>query len=188
MQPLSYQMLPYSCWVTSMLNGLLVLYRDKNRMSGLVYRLLHAVLTEDGVYTQGRPGNDISTILEAVQIRSKLKIYHYDDVAVADAIRKLTFNNQVAVCVVDSGSHAILLTGRTNGWIEAFDPDWDMVKRKKEIPNAYITQPEVSRKCRRGQINLLIEENYLLRSRGGKRGGNHLGAISERTLTVLEKL
>jgi len=171
-----------------MLNGLLVLYRDKNRISGLVYRLLHAVLTEDGVYTQGKPGNDLSTVLEAVQIRSKLKIYHYDNVAVADAIRRLTFNKQVAVCVVNSGRHAILLLGRSNGWIEAFDPDWDGVKRKREIPKAYITQPEVHSKYRRGQINLLIYEDYLYRSRGGKRGGNHLGAVCARTLTVMEQM
>lgn len=187
MQPLAYQILPYSCWVTSMLNGLLILYGNKNRMSGLVYRLLHDVLTEDGVFTQGRPGNDFSTILAAIQVRSKLKVHHYDDVAVAGAIRQLTFNGQVAICSVNSGTHAILLIGKKGGWFEAFDPDWDSVKRKREIPDAYITQPEASRKSRRGQINLLIEENYLLRSRGGKRGGNHLGAVCARTLTVIEK-
>lgn len=187
MQPLSYQMLPYSCWVTSMLNAVLVLYGDKNRISGLVYRLLHAVLTEDGVYTQHKPGNDISTVLEAVQLRSRLKIRHYDKDDVSVAIRKLHFKNQVAVCLVDSGKHAILLTGKMNGFYEVFDPDWDGVKRKMILPGAYITQPEIMQKSRRGQVNLLIEENYFFRTRGGKIGGNHLGAISSRTLTVLEK-
>lgn len=187
MQPLSYQVLPFSCWVTSMLNGILMLHRDKNRISGLVYRLLHNILTEDGVYTSGKPGNDITTVLEAVQTRSRLKVRHYDDVLVADALRQLHFKNQVAICSVDSGRHAILLSGRIDGWIEAFDPDWDGVKLKRCIPNAYITQPEVSRKHRQGQVNLLICEDYLLRSRGGKKGGNHLGAIRDRSLTVLEK-
>lgn len=187
MQPLSYQILPFSCWVTSMLNGILILHRDKNRISGLVYRLLHDVLTEDGVYTTGRPGNDISTVLEAVQIRSKLKVRHYDAVAVATAVRKLHFKNQVAICVVNSGTHSILLTGRSNKFYEAFDPDWDGVKRKEVYPDAYITQPEVRGKHRQGQVNLLIHEDYLLRSRGGKRGGNHLGAVRDRSLTVLEK-
>ena len=170
-----------------MLNGILILYGNKNRISGLVYRLLHDVLTEDGVYTQGKPGNDIITVLEAIQTRSKLTVHHYDDVAVADAIRKLHFKNQVAVCLVNSGRHAILLTGRAQGFVECFDPDWDGVKEKQELPNAYITQPEVRKKSRHGQVNLLIDENYLLRSRGGKYGGNHLGAVSERSLTVLEK-
>ncbi|MBU1215714.1 MAG: hypothetical protein KKA63_10795 [Gammaproteobacteria bacterium] len=170
-----------------MLNGLLILYGNKNRMSGLVYRLLHDVLTEDGVYTQGKPGNDIRAVLEAIQIRSRLKVHHYDDVAVANALRKLTFDKQVAICVVNSGTHAILLTGKTDGWYHAFDPDWDGVKRKQEFLDAYITQPEVGRKSMRGKVNLLIEENYLLRSRGGKRGGNHLGAVCARTLTVIEK-
>lgn len=168
-----------------MLNGLLVLYGDKNKMSGLVYRLLHTVLTEDGVFTKVRPGNDISTVLEAVQIRSGLKVRHYDDVEVADAIRKINFNKQIAVCVVDSGQHAILLTGRTNGWIEAFDPDWDSVKRKYELPNAYIIQPEMNKKCLRGRINVLIEESYLVRTRGDRKGRYHMGAIASRTLTVM---
>lgn len=170
-----------------MLNGLLILNGNKNRISGLIYRLLHAVLTEDGVFTQGKPGNDFSTVLKAVQIRSGLKVHHYDDVEVAEAIKKLNFKMQVAVCVVDSGQHAILLTGRSDGWIEAFDPDWDAVKRKKLIPNAFIVQPEEHKKYIRGQINVLIEENYLFRSRGGKQGGYHMGAISARTLTVMEK-
>jgi hypothetical protein len=87
MQPLSYQILPFSCWVTSMLNGLLVLHKDKNKISGLVYRLLHAVLTDEGVYTQGQPGCDLNTILSAVQFSSGLKVRHYNNVAVAGAIR-----------------------------------------------------------------------------------------------------
>jgi len=187
MQPLSYQILPFSCWPQSMLNGILILYGNKNRISGLVYRLLHDVLTEDGVYTQGKPGNDIITVLEAIQTRSKLKIHHYDDADVAEAIRKLHFNKQVAVCIVNSGTHAILLTGRARGFIECFDPDWDSVKKKQEFKNAYITQPEVTRKSRQGQVNLLIDESYLLRSRGGRHGGNHMGAVRARSLTVLEK-
>lgn len=170
-----------------MLNGLLILYGNKSRMSGLVYRLLHVVLTEEGVFIQGRFGHDISAVLEAIQVRSKLKVHHYDDAAVADAIRGLTFDRQVAICVVNSGSHAILLTGKTDGWYHAFDPDWEGVKKKQKIPDAYITQPEMGRKSRHGQINLLIEENYLLRSRGGKHGGNHLGAVCARSLTVIEK-
>lgn len=186
MQPLSYQILPNNCWVTSMLNGLLVLYGDKERIPNLVYRLLHTVHTDEGVDTECKPGNDICTVLDAVQTRSKLKVSHYDDAAVADAIRKLHFKKQVAVCGVSSGTHVILLIGKENGYYEAFDPDWNGVKRKREVPNAYITQPEVSVKSKRGLINLLIEENYLFRSRGGKRGGNHLGAVHARCLTVLE--
>ena len=187
MQPLSYQILPFSCWVTSMLNGLLVLHKDKNKISGLVYRLLHAVLTDEGVYTQGQPGCDLNTILSAIQISSGLKVRHYNNVAVANAICKLDFQRQVAVCGVDGGRHVILLTGREGGWIEAFDPDWDGVKVKWEIAEAYITQPLISKKRRRGQVNVLINENYLMRTRGHKRGGYHMGAVNSRTLTVLEK-
>jgi hypothetical protein len=187
MQPLSYQIHPSSCWVTSMLNGLLLLYGNKNRISTLVYRLLHSVLTDEGVYTQGKLGTDLSAVLMAIQIRTGLKVHHYDSDEVEIAVRNLNFQKQVAVCVVNAGQHAILLIGRSDGWIEAFDPDWDGVKQKREIPDAYITQPEIRKKRRLGQINVLIHESYLVRSRGNKRGGYHMGAVSSRTLTVMEK-
>lgn len=187
MQPLSYQILPCSCWVTSMLNGLLLLYGDKNRMPGLVYRLLHAVLTDEGVNTQGSLKNDLSTVLEAIQIRTGLRVLNYHGTEVEAAIRELNFIKQVAVCDIDAGTHSILLSGRSNGGIEAFDPDWDSVKKKREKPNAYVVQPEENRQRRRGQVNVLIAEEHLLHARRMRKGEFKMGAVTTRTLTVLEK-
>jgi hypothetical protein len=170
-----------------MMNGLLVLLGNKNRISWLIYKLLHAVLTEDGVSTQEKPGNDINTVLKAVQTRTKIKVRHYDASAVEGAIRKLHFKDQVAVCLVDAGCHAILLTGRSSGWIEAFDPDWDGVKSEKVVPHAYIIQPSQKRECQRGRMNILINESYLLKTRCGKKGGYSMGAVSARSLTVMER-
>jgi len=187
MQPLSYQLLPYSCWVTSMLNGLIMLYGDKNKMPGLVYRLLHALLTDEGVDTQGKLKSDMSTVLEAVQIRTGLRVSNYLGVEVEGALRKLNFKNQVAVCDIDAGGHAILLLGKSNGWIEAFDPDWDSVRRKRSSPNAYQVRPDDHTKCRRGQVNVLIEMEYLIRPKGRHKKGFKMGAVKCRSLTVMEK-
>lgn len=184
MQPLSYQILPCSCWVTSMLNGLLLLYGDKNRMPGLVYRLLHAVLTDEGVHTQGSLKNDLSTVLEAIQIRTGLRVLNYHGPEVEAAIRELNFIKQVAVCDIDAGTHSILLSGRSNGWIEAFDPDWDSVKKKREKPNAYAVQPEDNRPRR---VNVLIAEEHLLHARRMRKGEFKMGAVACRSLTVIEK-
>lgn len=187
MQPLSFQILPYSCWVTSMLNGLLLLYGDKNRIPGLVYRLLHAVLTDEGVFNQGSLKNDWSTVLEAIQIRTGLRVLNYHGAEVEAAIRKLHFIKQVAVCDIDAGTHSILLSGRFNGWIEAFDPDWDSVKKKREKLNAYVVQPEENWLRQRGRVNILIMEKHLLNARIVRMGEFKMGAVTSRTLTVLEK-
>jgi hypothetical protein len=187
MQPLSYQILPCSCWVTSMLNGLLLLHGDKNRMSGFVYRLLHAVLTDEGVYVHGKLKHDLSTVIEAIQIRTGLRIKYYLGPDVEAALKKLNFRNQVAVCDVDAGEHVILLTGRSNGWIEAFDPDWHNVKVRRQKKNAYVVQPDIGGQFRRCRVNILIDEDYLLRKGSGRKGEFQMGAIAFRSLTVMEK-
>lgn len=187
MQPLSYQILTNSCWVTSMLNGLLLLNGDKNKMSGLVYRILHAVLTDEGVYTSGRPRNDWITVLEAIQIHTSLYIKVYLGADVEPALRKLKFNNQVAVCDIESGGHSILLTGRSGRWIDAFDPDWNNIKMPRNKPNAYVVQPEETRQHRLARVNVLIIEDYLLRSGRGRMGDFQMGAVATRTLIILEK-
>lgn len=187
MQPLSYQILPCSCWVTSMLNGLLMLHGDKNRMSGLVYRFLHTVLTDEGVYTQGRSKTDLAAVFQAIEVRAGIRVSFYFGADVECAVRKLNFIKQVAVCDIDSGEHAILLTGRFKGWIEAFDPDWHNVKHRREHPQSYIVQPDSHKSCRDGQTNLLINENYLVSLRRGHKGEFRMGAVKSRTLTVMEK-
>lgn len=187
MQPLSYQVLPNSCWVTSMLNGLLLLNGDKNKMSGLVYRILHAVLTDDGVCTSGRPGNDWITVLEAIQIHTNLHIKVYLGADVEPALRKLKFSNQVAVCDIEAGGHSILLTGRSGRWIDAFDPDWNNIKMRRNKPNAYVVQPDEIRQHRLARVNVLIIEDYLLRSGRGRKGDFQMGAVATRILITLEK-
>ncbi|MEJ1959409.1 MAG: hypothetical protein WDM70_08275 [Nitrosomonadales bacterium] len=187
MQPLSYQILPCSCWVTSMLNGLLLLCGNKNRMSGFVYRMIHAVLTDEGVPSNGRQKRDLNTAIEAIAIHSGLRIRHYLGPDVEDALRKLTFQNQVALCDIDSGGHVILLTGRSCGWIEAFDPDWHNVKVKREKPDAYVVQPHFGRHCKRCRVNVLIAETHLLHVSRGRNREFQMGAVSSRSLTVMQK-
>jgi len=170
-----------------MLNGLLILYGDKNKMPGLVYRLLHAVLTDEGVDSQGKYKSDMSTVLAAVQNRTGLRVRNYIGEDVDGALRKLHFRNQVAVCDIDAGDHAILLLGKSKGWIEAFDPDWDSVRKKRMSPNAYEVRSDQFMKCRSGKVNVLIEMEYLIRPRGRHRGGFKMGAVTSRSLTVMEK-
>jgi len=170
-----------------MLNGLLLLYGDNNRMSGFVYRLIHAVLTDDGVPIHGKLKHDLSTVIEAIQIRTGLRIRSYQGEEVESAFKKLNFRNQVAVCDTVSGGHSILLTGKSGGWIEAFDPSWHRVKRKREKLNAYVVQPDFNQQCKRSRVNVLIAEDYLLRNRCGRKGDFQMGAVASRNLIVMKK-
>ncbi|MGA7494909.1 MAG: hypothetical protein WB930_21195 [Syntrophobacteraceae bacterium] len=188
MQPLSYQILPSSCWVTSMLNGLLLLYGDKNKIPGLVYRLLHAVLTDEGVASQGSVRNDWKIVLDAIQSRTGLRVENFQGPEVETTLRNLNFKKQVAVCDIVAGSHSILLTGRSGGWIEVFDPDWDNVKKKREKQDAYFVQPAENKQRRAGRVNVLLAEDYLLRAGRGRKSEFQMGAVLARNLTVLEKL
>ena len=180
-------MLPSSCWVTSMLNGLLLLHGDKNKMSELAYKFLHTVLTDDGVFTSGKRRADWITVLDAIQKHTNIVIKIYMGADVEPALRKLKFRNQIAVCDIDSGGHVVLLSGRSGGWLEVFDPDWHNVKKRRTKVNAYIVQPEELSQNRRARINLLINEDYLIRSGRGGRAEFQMGAVSTRTLTILGK-
>jgi len=65
-QPLSYQTLPCSCWVTSVINGLLCLHKDKNAIPGFALRLLHSVLTDEGVENSKSTKADWEIVMEAI--------------------------------------------------------------------------------------------------------------------------
>lgn len=170
-----------------MLNGLLFLYRDKNRMSGLVYRFLHSVLTDEGVNTQGMARHDWMAVMEAIEIRTGLDIEVFIGEEVAQAFSTVDFNRQVVVCDIDSGTHSILLSGRRNGWLEGFDPDWHNIKIKRERAGSYIVRPYDSRKRLRDRTNVLINEEYLLKSGRGKKGEFQMGAVASRNLVVMRR-
>ncbi len=164
-----------------------MLYGDRNKMSGLVYRLLHTILTDEGVHTQGRNKHDWLAVMRAIEMRTGISITIYMGAEVDAALRKLHFSKQVAICDLFSGRHSILLTGKVGGWVEAFDPDWHNVRVRREKLHAYIVQPEDCIQCRRGLANVLIDEEYLLIAGRGSRGEFQMGSIASRTLTVMEK-
>ncbi len=170
-----------------MLNGLLLLLGDKNKIPGLVYRLLRAVLTDEGVCSQGSARNDWKIVLDAIRNRTGLSVENFQGPEVETTLRMLSFKKQVAVFDIAGGSHSILLTGRSEGWIEAFDPDWDNVKKKREKPNAYVVQPQENKQRRADWVNVILAEDYLLRAGRGRKGEFQMGAMAARTLTVLEK-
>ncbi len=186
MQPLNYQILPNSCWVTSMMNSIVLLYRNKNSVPPLVYRLVHSILTDDGVYSNGGAKKDFVTILKALESRTGMKIDLYEGEDVGPAIRGLHFRSQVVVCDIDAGSHSILLHRRNKKWIEGFDPDWDGVRKGHSKDGKYEELPDVGKR-EGGIVNVRIEQEYLIKTGSGKTGRFQMGRVDARVAVVMEK-
>ena len=186
-QPLSYQIHPRSCWVTSVLNGLLYLYGNKSKIpnSQFAYRMLHAVLTDHGV------GADTGWefVLAAIGKSMGLTIDTSKGDEVEGAIEKLDFSNQVAVCDVHGGGHSILLLGKNDQGYFVFDPDWENVKESAYHAGEYSTDPanpaRPNQKLRLS--NLWISKAHLLSVKKGVPGYFRLTAAKNRTLSVMTK-
>lgn len=105
------------------MNGLLVLSGDKSNIPTLAYRLLHTVLTHEGVLSSGPHKEEWKVVLKAVNETTGFEILNFFSSEVEVEIAKINFKKQVAVCDTESGSHSVLLSGRSGEWIEGFDPD-----------------------------------------------------------------
>lgn len=185
MQPLSYQIYRSSCWITSVLNGFLVIYRDKNKIPTLVYRLLNAILTDEGVSGVGPSKRDWEIVLKAIETATgcHITIYHAEDVG--SRIDALHFNQQVAICDTEAGGHSVLLTGRSaDGWLEGFDPDWDNVKDGHGAPGEYAVFPEgiQGAQC---NVNFRVNPEYCVATHV-EAGKLKMGTIKSRILVVIQ--
>ena len=185
MQPLSYQSLPTSCWITSMINGMLFLLKDNKKISLLAYRLLHELLVDEGVfcYTQKELKN-FKIIICAVEACSGIQIRFFRQTEVETELENLHFRNQVAVCDIGAGEHSILITKLNNSWFEGFDPWWDSVKGNPFDKEKYKTYAPF-KEGTQGTVNVRIQKDHLLKSRNIK--PYQMGSIKYRFMTVLTK-
>ena len=187
MQPLSYQVLPCSCWVTSVTNGLLCLFKDKNKIPGLVLRLLHVVLTDEGVLnSESSKKKDWEIILNAVKEKCNLGISTHTGIDVEKSLLSLDFGDSVVIADIGAGTHSILLSSRDGDWFLGFDPDWDQVKKGGSVEGQYQTLP--NSELKKGvQYNVKIHKDHLFRGKATKKQPFAMGAVRSRTITVISK-
>jgi hypothetical protein len=186
-QPLSYQTLPCSCWVTSVTNGLLCLYGDKKQIPGFVLRLLHSVLTDEGVYNSGTPKADWEIVMEAIATKCKMQIKSHKKEKVRNALLRVDFTHSVVVCDIGAGTHSILINQKEGDWYFGFDPDWDQVKSGKSKSGEYDIFPNVN-KALEGRVNVKIHKDHLFNERATKHKIFAMGAVNDRNITVLSLL
>lgn len=184
-QPLSYQVHLNSCWTTSVSNALLVLYRDKDKIPTLAYRLLNAVLTNDGVLSTGTSGKDWRIVLEALSIATGFSIQTFEGDQVEGALRELHFKKQVAVCDTELGGHSILLTGKNAKNLQGFDPDWNNVKDGSNSDHLHLyPDSEPGAQC---HINFEVDLEHFAAVKQRTSLKLRMGRVPERVMTVFER-
>ncbi len=180
-QPFSYQVLPCSCWVTSVTNGLLHLFGKKNEKLNLSYRLLHTVLTDEGVYDR-----NWEIILNTVATICGFDFVHYKGELVKTKLKEVDFKSSIVICDIQSAAHSILIIQKEKDWYHAFDPDWDQINRNESRKNEFEILPDVP-KYNSGKVNVKISEGHLLKDRATKNACFAMGAESSRNITVITK-
>ena len=136
MQPLAYQIGRSTCWITSIINGIMFL-RNGERIGYLQYKIMQHALSSflrsgkkgewEGVWFETDEEFGVyDDVMKFSETLFSLSIRTVRDAEVADATRHLDFVDQVAICDVGNGDHSILLNGKSKcgNWLSAFDPWW----------------------------------------------------------------
>lgn len=136
MQPLAYQIGRSTCWVTSIINGIMFL-RNGERIGYLQYKTMQSTLNSflrsekkgksEGIWFETDEEFGVyENVIKLLESFFALRICTKTCAEVADAIRQLHFNKQVAICSVGNGDHGILLNAKSECgcWLSAFDPWW----------------------------------------------------------------
>jgi hypothetical protein len=184
MHPLSYQPLATSCWVTSMLNGILYLNNDRY-VPFMAHRLLNNLHIEEGVfYYTKKQKKEFEAVIKAIGECAGIEITYATGRNVEGCLSALDFSRQVAVCDIGAGDHSILINGESDGVFLAFDPYWENVKKGESVEGEYETCPAYFSDSSYS-VNLRVWKDHLFLKKKGN--GFRMGAESKRFATVLTK-
>ena len=185
MQPLSYQPTNTTCWVTCVLNGLLVL-RNGERITPEVYMLLHTLQSCTGVDYWNEAYCSFRKIVDCVENIMGLQIMYYWKRCVATALQELNFKDQIAICDIHSAEHSILLHGKQDRlpkekaewWFNCFDSYWCNMEVNANPAN-FETYPQGH------HVNLKVRQEHLLKM--GCQKDFRMGNQKSRCLMVIQE-
>ena len=196
-QPLAYQIGRSTCWVTSIINGIMFL-RNGERIGYLQYKTMQSTLNSflrsgkegkyEGVWFETDEEFGVyENVMKLLENTFSLCIRTASGAEVADEIRRLHFCKQVAVCSVGNGDHGILLNGKSEcgNWLLAFDPWWYDDKRtgnkNVQFPKNGTSTNVRIKMCHLFEPYVRFKEEYKT-GRAYPMGMN----LDERCLTVIE--
>ena len=132
-QPLSYQTTANSCWLTSMLNGMLHLLGDAGSIPTLASHILHSMVTDAGAdFDYKKYSESYDRVFECLETLAKLEISTETGSKSKRTLGSMCFAGKVAICDIHNGEHSILLTERKGDWYIGFDPLWEHVVTSHE--------------------------------------------------------
>ena len=179
-QPLNYQSVGVSCWVASVMNALLVLKKEKEKIPVLAIRLLLSVLSEKGV-----DNDDAKIIISAIGKLCKLsvEVIESEKDKIINKVKNIQ-ENEVIIADTYSGNHSILILGRDGEWFKVFDPNWDKVKDGKQTED-YKCLPDSVPEQERGRVNALVSASAFFCERPSRNNRFAFGTEEEWTIIVL---
>ena len=171
MQPLYYQIGTTTCWITSIINGIIYLRgkyggNEDARIESCHYKTLNAelnsILRSNGVfYDAENDTSDLDHILNVLGACFSMRFRCVRKKDVVGKILDLEFEREVVVCDIGNGAHSILLNGKSEcgNWLDAFDPWWYEQDQSREEVTPI---DKVERLCG-ASVNVRIDLNHLLR-------------------------
>lgn len=175
-QPLNYQSVGVSCWVTSVMNALLILKKEKEKIPVLANRLLFSILSEEGV-----EDSDAKIIISAVGELCDLsvEVIESEKGIIINRVKNIQ-DNEVIIADTGSGEHSILILGRDDSRFNVFDPDWNNVKDGKETED-YICLPDAEM----GRVNAKVSKSAFFDRNASKNNRFAFGSKKEWTIIVM---
>lgn len=180
-QPLSYQQQSCSCWITSMMNGMIFLLGNSNEISNELARIIYAGSSGDG--TRNDQASDLLCLINHNKIPIECECKERDKVS-KNLIRKSLRDDAVIISDTMSGDHSILLTKMEGDFIFLFDPWWKNIRTmpfKSEGKFQRITNEEYYN----GKVHIeeLFREKYLNK----KHTPFTMGAVPSRYVVIMER-
>jgi hypothetical protein len=185
-QPLSYQKEDCSCWVTSVLNGLVYLLEKPENIPNYVARMLYAGSSNSG--TENQQAEILVGVIGRSRIGVKLRIVTGKKVTGKFILSQLKNKKKKRALVADTfnGKHSVLLVGLdASNNVLLFDPWWENI-----IASPRNCKPNFKRVPDGRLNNAVVSIAELSRtSNGGKSKAPFcMGLFRNRYLVIMEKV
>lgn len=180
-QPLGYQQQSCSCWITSMMNGMLFLLGNSDKISNELARIIYA--GSSGYGTRNDQASDLLCLINNNKIPINCECKEKEEVS-RNLIRKSLKDDAVIISDTMSGDHSILLTKMEGDFIFLFDPWWKNI-RTMPFESEGKFQRITNKNYYNGKVH--IEELFGGRYLNEKHTPFTMGAVSSRYVVIMEK-
>ena len=175
-QPLGYQQQADSCWITSMMNAMVFLHGNANKIPNELARILYAISSKDG--TENKEAERIVDFInDYKELKIKCEICEGETIA-EDLLKDVIEKGSVIVADVQAGCHSVLITGldQRGKKIKIFDPDWSTVLKDGQYIEIIRNEPE---------FNALVSIEEFFKKWASNQTPLRMGGVNSRSWIVL---